>query len=186
MVGGLTSRSSPGASRSWGPSCSSSASCAHRSPRRLCWPTVGRSANLVPLAANGAFAGAFVLLSLHLQLVLGLGALRLGSHWCRWPSAWPSAPQTCRPASSRDSAPSGDLRGHGHRRRGPRRAGARARRGPSVGARASRQHRRRTRIRHRLPVGRSSESNASRPRARAWPQGCSSRLRKSAPPSASH
>ena len=36
------------------------------------------AANLVSLAANGAFAGAFVLLSLHLQLVLGLGALATG------------------------------------------------------------------------------------------------------------
>ena len=36
------------------------------------------SANLVSLAANGAFAGAFVLVSLYLQLVLGLGALATG------------------------------------------------------------------------------------------------------------
>ena len=36
------------------------------------------SANLVSLAANGAFAGAFVLLSLYLQLVLELGALATG------------------------------------------------------------------------------------------------------------
>jgi EmrB/QacA subfamily drug resistance transporter len=36
------------------------------------------SANLVSLAANGAFAGAFVLVSLHLQLVLDLGALATG------------------------------------------------------------------------------------------------------------
>ena len=36
------------------------------------------SANLVSLAANGAFAGAFVLVSLYLQLVLGLGTLATG------------------------------------------------------------------------------------------------------------
>ena len=36
------------------------------------------SANLVSLAANGAFAGAFVLVSLYLQLVLDLGALATG------------------------------------------------------------------------------------------------------------
>jgi len=36
------------------------------------------SANLVSLAANGAFAGAFVLLSLHLQLVLEIGTLATG------------------------------------------------------------------------------------------------------------
>ena len=36
------------------------------------------SANLVSLAANGAFAGAFVLASLHLQLVLDLGTLATG------------------------------------------------------------------------------------------------------------
>jgi EmrB/QacA subfamily drug resistance transporter len=36
------------------------------------------SANLVSLAANGAFAGAFVLVSLHLQLVLELGTLATG------------------------------------------------------------------------------------------------------------
>lgn len=36
------------------------------------------SANLVSLAANGAFAGAFVLLSLHLQLVLDVGTLATG------------------------------------------------------------------------------------------------------------
>ena len=36
------------------------------------------SANLVSLAANGAFAGAFVLLSLYLQLVLELGTLATG------------------------------------------------------------------------------------------------------------
>jgi MFS family permease len=36
------------------------------------------SANLVSLAANGAFAGAFVLVSLHLQLVLDLGAFATG------------------------------------------------------------------------------------------------------------
>ena len=36
------------------------------------------SANLVSLAANGAFAGAFVLVSLHLQLALDLGTLATG------------------------------------------------------------------------------------------------------------
>jgi len=36
------------------------------------------SANLVSLAANGAFAGAFVVVSLHLQLVMGLGTLATG------------------------------------------------------------------------------------------------------------
>lgn len=36
------------------------------------------SANLVSLAANGSFAGAFVLLSLHLQLVLDIGTLATG------------------------------------------------------------------------------------------------------------
>ena len=36
------------------------------------------SANLVSLAANGSFAGAFVLVSLHLQLVLDIGALATG------------------------------------------------------------------------------------------------------------
>jgi EmrB/QacA subfamily drug resistance transporter len=36
------------------------------------------AANLVSLAANGAFAGAFVLVSLHLQLVMQLGTLATG------------------------------------------------------------------------------------------------------------
>ena len=110
------------------------------------------SANLVSLAANGAFAGAFVLVSLYLQLVLDLGALATGLALVPMAlSVVVGAGGLSARLVRRLGARTVIAGGHDDDHARPGGARDRARRHAVLDARPAGQHRRRARLRHRVP-----------------------------------